>query len=146
MQTLMKFVSVGLVAYLAVAQPAIAQDKATIQKLDDEFIAAFNKGDYSAVAGMYSEDATLMPPGAEMIKGRPAIQAFWAKAGEGISIVEVVAVEVTPLSSNAAREIGTFSLKTKATPPSEVTGKFVVIWQKVGSDWKLATDIWNTNK
>ena len=146
MQKLMKFVSAGFVVYLAVAQPVLAQDKATIQKLDDEFTAAFNKGDYSAVAGMYAEDATLLPPNAEMVKGRQAIQAFWTKAGEGLSDVKVVAVEVTPLGSNAAREIGTFSAKTKSIPTTEVTGKFVVIWLKVGSEWKLATDIWNMNK
>jgi hypothetical protein len=26
------------------------------------------------------------------------------------------------------------------------TEPYVVVWEKVGSDWKLATDIWNTNK
>jgi len=25
-------------------------------------------------------------------------------------------------------------------------GKYVVVWEKVGSDWKLATDIWNEGK
>ena len=39
-----------------------------------------------------------------------------------------------------------FSLKTKGSQVQEVAGKYVVIWQKVGSDWKLATDIWNTDK
>jgi hypothetical protein len=24
-----------------------------------------------------------------------------------------------------------------------VTGKYLVVWEKVGSDWKLAADIWN---
>jgi ketosteroid isomerase-like protein len=42
---------------------------------------------------------------------------------------------------SAAREIGTFSLKTKGPTPQEVTGKYVVVWEKVGKDWKLAADI-----
>jgi tetratricopeptide (TPR) repeat protein len=46
----------------------------------------------------------------------------------------------------AAREIGTFSLKTKGPTPQEVAGKYVVVWEKVGSDWKLAVDIWNDGK
>jgi ketosteroid isomerase-like protein len=37
-------------------------------------------------------------------------------------------------------------LKTKGSPSKEVTGKYVVIWEKVGKDWKLATDIWNEGK
>jgi ketosteroid isomerase-like protein len=51
-----------------------------------------------------------------------------------------------PLSRAAAREIGTVTLKTKAQPPQEIVGKYVVVWRKIGRDWKLATDIWNTNK
>ena len=48
--------------------------------------------------------------------------------------------------SSAAREIGTFSLKTKGSTPQEVTGKYLVVWEKIGSDWKLAADIWNDGK
>jgi uncharacterized protein (TIGR02246 family) len=135
-----------ILVLFSLVQPAAAQDKALIQKLDDEFAAAFNKGDYAAVAAMYAEDATLLPPGAPMMKGRQAIQGFWTKAGEGVTDAKLIAVDVTPLGGNAAREIGTFSLKTKGANPQELSGKFVVIWQKVGNDWKLATDIWNMDK
>jgi hypothetical protein len=24
-----------------------------------------------------------------------------------------------------------------------LTGKYIVVWEKVGKDWKLATDTWN---
>jgi hypothetical protein len=34
-------------------------------------------------------------------------------------------------------------LKTKGPTPKEIAGKYVVLWEKVGKDWKLATDIWN---
>jgi ketosteroid isomerase-like protein len=30
--------------------------------------------------------------------------------------------------------------------PKEVTGKYVVVWEKVGRDWKLSSDIWNDGK
>jgi ketosteroid isomerase-like protein len=39
----------------------------------------FARGDAAALAGMYTEDASLLPPGAEMIRGRAAIQAFWGE-------------------------------------------------------------------
>src|SRR4051794_11857510 len=91
-------------AVLAVcAHSAAAQDKAAIQKLDDEFAAAFNRGDYAAIAAMYSEDATILPPGAEMVKGHQAIQSFWSKAGEGIGDAKLNAVDVTPLGNDSAR-------------------------------------------
>ncbi|WP_426440101.1 hypothetical protein [Bradyrhizobium genosp. P] len=57
---------------------------------------------------------------------------------EHVTDPKVTTVNVKPLGSSAAREIGTFSLKTKGPTPQEVTGKYVVVWEKVGSDWKLA--------
>ena len=81
-----------------------------------------------------------------MVKGRSAIQAFWKTAAEQLGDAKLIAVDVKPLGSEAAREIGTFSLRSKGQQPQEITGKYVVVWQKVGGDWKLATDIWNTNK
>jgi ketosteroid isomerase-like protein len=30
--------------------------------------------------------------------------------------------------------------------PQEVTGKYLVVWEKVGTDWKLSADIWNDGK
>ena len=125
---------------------ATAQDKATIQSLNDQFTKAFNAGDIAAVAAHYTEDATVLPPGAEMVLGRNAILTFWKSAADQIGDIKLTAVDVKPLGSNAAREIGTFSLRTKGAQSQQVTGKYVVVWEKVGGDWKLATDIWNMNK
>jgi ketosteroid isomerase-like protein len=60
--------------------------------------------------------------------------------------ISLSTVNVKPLGPDSAREIGTFSLMTKGQQPQQMTGKYVVVWQKVGSDWKLATDIWNSDK
>ncbi len=72
------------------AAPAFAQDKATIVKLNDAWAAAFNKGDASAVAAMYTEDAFVLPPGTEMVKGRAAIEAFWRQAAQQTAKYAVV--------------------------------------------------------
>ncbi|WP_134499240.1 YybH family protein [Microvirga pakistanensis] len=131
---------------LCVPVPTMAQDKATIQSLSDHFAQAFNAGDAAALAAMYTEDAVILPPGAEMMKGRSAIQAFWKSAAEQLGDGKLKTVDVKALGGEAAREIGTFSFRTKGQQPQEITGKYVVVWEKVGADWKLATDIWNTNK
>jgi len=126
--------------------PAVAQDRATIEKLNDVWSAAFNKGEAAAVAVLYTEDAYVLPPGAEMVKGRAAIEAFWRQAAQQMTDAKLTTVDVLPLGPEAAREVGTVTLKTKTQPPQEVVGKYVVVWRKVGGDWKLATDIGNTNK
>jgi uncharacterized protein (TIGR02246 family) len=128
------------------ASPAVAQDRATLEKLNDAWTAAFNKGDAAAVAAMYTEDAYVLPPGAEIVKGRTAIEAFWRQAAQQMGDAKLTVLDVLPLGRAAAREIGTVTLKTKSQPPQEVVGKYVVVWRKVGGKWKLATDIWNTNK
>jgi uncharacterized protein (TIGR02246 family) len=128
------------------AAPAFGQSKAAIQKLNDAWTAAFNSGDGAAVAAMYAEDAYVLPPGADMVKGRAAIEAFWKQTVQQLGDAKLTTVDVLPLGRSATREIGTVTLKTKAQPPQEIVGKYVVVWRKAGRDWKLATDIWNTNK
>ena len=142
---MIRFVLV-LVGCLLLSVPAAAQDKAIIEKLNSDFMAAFNKGDMAAVGQMYAEDAYLLPPDTEIVKGRAAIQTFWANAAAAIGDLKLTTVDVKPLGSDAAREIGTFTLKTKGDKPQEVVGKYVVVWEKAGGQWKLAADIWNTNK
>jgi uncharacterized protein (TIGR02246 family) len=121
-------------------------DKSIIEKLNDTLAAALNKGDASAVAAMYTEDAFVLPPGAEAVKGRAAIEAFWRQAVQQLSDAKLTTIDVLPLGPEAAREIGTVTLKTRSQPPQEIVGKYVVLWRKEGGGWKLATDIWNTNK
>jgi uncharacterized protein (TIGR02246 family) len=128
------------------ASPALAQNKAAIEKLNDAWTAAFNKGDAATVAALYTEDAYVLPPGSAMVKGRPAIETFWRQAAQQMTDAKLTTVDVLPLGRSAAREIGTVTLKTKSQPPQEVVGKYVVVWRKIGRDWKLATDIWNTDK
>ena len=137
---------VVIIGCLSVGSPALAQNKATIEKLNDAWTAAFNKGDAAAVAALYTEDAYVLPPGSAIVKGRSAIEAFWRQAAQQMTDAKLTTVDVAPLGRSAAREIGAVTLKTKSQPPQEVVGKYVVVWRKIGREWKLATDIWNTDK
>jgi uncharacterized protein (TIGR02246 family) len=138
-------VAVLCVGVLA-AGPALAQTKATFQTLSDQWTAAFNKGDVAAVAAMYAEDAYVLPPGADMVKGRSAIEAFWKQAAQQVGDAKLVTVDVQRLGPRAVREIGTVTLETKAQPPQQILGKYVVVWHRIGRHWLLTTDIWNANK
>jgi uncharacterized protein (TIGR02246 family) len=130
---------VGLIA------PAAAQ-KADVEAANGKWMAYFNKGDFDGVASLYTADATAFPPGSAMVKGRAAIGAMWKSMADQVTDPKVSTIDVKRLGPSAAREIGTYSLKTKTSPPKELTGKYVVVWEKVGKDWKLAADIWNDGK
>lgn len=142
----MRALGLSVAFCMLAAQLCFAQDKATIEKLNESFMAALQKGDLAAIGLMYAEDADLLPSGAQMVKGRAAIQAYWTKAAESIGNLRLTTVDVQALGSETAREIGTFILQTKGQPPQELAGKYVVIWRRIEGDWKLATDIWNTDK
>ena len=60
---------------LALPVCASAQERAAIQKLDDQYAAAFNTGDASAIAALYKDDAVLLTRGTEMVKGKADIEA-----------------------------------------------------------------------
>jgi uncharacterized protein (TIGR02246 family) len=138
---------IALVIVLAgmLGLPAFAQ-QADIEAVNAKWIELFNKGDFAGVASLYTEDATAFPPGSPMAKGRAAIEAMWKKMAEQVSDPKITTLDVKSLGPSAAREIGTFSLKTKGASPRELSGKYLVVWEKIGSDWKLAADIWNDGK
>jgi len=125
--------------------PAFAQ-QAEIDAVNAKWIDFFNKGDFSGIASLYTEDATAFPPGSAMVKGRPGIEAMWKDMAEKVGEPKLTTLDVKALGPSAVREIGTFSLITKGSPPQQVTGKYLVVWEKVGNDWKLAADIWNEGK
>ena len=127
---------VGLIA------PASAQ-KAEIEAVNAKWTEFFGKGDFAAIASLYTTDATALPQGSAMVQGGAAIGAMFKSMAERVGDPKLTTLDVKSLGPNAAREIGTFSFKTKAPPQQEVTGKYIVVWEKVGDDWKLASDIWN---
>jgi uncharacterized protein (TIGR02246 family) len=143
--SVMRAIPLAIVLAATLGTPAFGQ-KAAIDAANAKFVELFTKGDFAGVAALYTSDAIALPPGATMVKGRAAIEAMWKGMAEQVTDVKVTAVDVKRLGPAAAREIGTFSLKTKGETPKEVTGKYVVVWQKVRGQWKLATDIWNDGK
>jgi uncharacterized protein (TIGR02246 family) len=141
----MRKIALMIVFAAGLITPAFGQ-QAEIEAANAKWIDFFNKGDFAGVASLYTEDASAFPPGSAIVKGRAAIAAMWKGMAEKVSDPKLTTLDVKAFGPSAAREIGTFSLKTKGTPPQEVSGKYVVVWEKVGNEWKLAADIWNDGK
>jgi uncharacterized protein (TIGR02246 family) len=134
------------VALAFYASTGMAQTKATIDKLNDAWAAAFNKGDAAAIAAMYTDDATVLPQGGPMVKGATAIKDLWAGVIKDFSDAKLTTVELHTMGEVMAYEIGTVTAKTKASPPQDVAGKYIVVWKRSGTTWKLAADIFNFDK
>lgn len=100
-------------------------------------------GDWNALDRVYTADARILPPGAEMISGRPAIKAFWRDAvpAMGVKSATLASVE-TYLAGDGIVEIGRAELTLDA---STMTAKYVVFWKREEGRWKWHVDIWNPN-
>ena len=141
----MRTIALAIAFVVGLIAPASAQ-KAEIEAVNAKWTEFFNKGDFAGVASLYTADAVAFPPGSPMVHGQAAIGAMWKSMAEQVSDPKLTTLDVKPLGPSAAREIGTVSLKTKGPTPQEVTAKYLVVWEKVGNDWKLAADIWNDGK
>jgi uncharacterized protein (TIGR02246 family) len=113
------------------------------------WVAAYNRGDAKAVAALYSDQATVLPPGADLVQGRPAVQAFWhAAIQSGLKNPVLTTISVDGIGRGVAREIGRVSADVPGAngQATKIEGKYVVIWRRAGKTWQLDTDIWNLNK
>ena len=54
-----------------------AMARAAITAANEQWTAAFNKGDAAGVAANYTEDAQILPPNSEIVSGRTAIQGVF---------------------------------------------------------------------
>lgn len=136
----------GAVLALVVAAQAQPGDvKAQIDKANAAFVAAFAKGDAAAIAAMYTTDAQAFPPNSDIVRGRAAIQKLWEGAmGMGVKTVKLQTTEVER-HGTMAHEVGTYAM-VGADGKELDNGKYIVIWKREGTAWKLHRDIWNTNK
>ena len=144
----MKFIQMVAMCSLAAAPCRAATLMDSIQKADDAFSAAANRGDAPGIARLYTPSAIALPPGAPEQRGRDAIGAYWAAALKaGVKNVSLKAGSVESYGT-AAREIGRFGFDMPGAggQSSRVEGKYVVVWKRVGGAWMLDSDIWNTDK
>jgi len=127
---------------VVVAQNAAV--KSAIDANNKKFGAAIAAGNPAAVAGLYTDDAMVLPPNGEAMSGRPAIEKlFQMLVAAGIKEITLTAQEVEA-HGDAATEVGAYSVKD-GTGKEIDRGKYMVSWKKVQGQWKLHRDIWNSN-
>ncbi|MBV8664690.1 MAG: DUF4440 domain-containing protein [Hyphomicrobiales bacterium] len=125
--------------------PSLAQTTAgEIEKANQQFVQAIEAGDAATIARVYTEHAVVLPPNARMIEGRDAIQKYWQGVIDaGLGDLTLNSIRVDEYGGDAAREIGWFRVKEPRDQAGPVEGKYVVVWRKIGSDWRHDSDIWN---
>jgi uncharacterized protein (TIGR02246 family) len=112
-------------------------------KIDLAWQTAYNAGDATALAALYAEDAKVMAPGRATVSGRAAIQAYFAQdvttgAKNALTLEEVFG------GGDFAIEVGSY-VATGADGAHLDHGMFMTVYKKVGSDWKIYRDTWNSS-
>ena len=140
----MRVFAAGLMIFVTVAaeaQTSVDKSKTEIATARDAFWAAHGKGDAKALASLLTEDARLLAPGMEEVRGRQAIEAgaaqmFQALAVEGFTIESS---EIT-VHGDSAYELATYSetLRPRAGSPSPARGRYLIVWKRdAAGKWKV---------
>jgi uncharacterized protein (TIGR02246 family) len=121
--------------------------KDEIQAAQNRLAEAITARDASGAASLYTEDARLIPQGAPECADHGAIAAFFAGAADnGIVSARFTTREVEGDDTQAV-EIGMYELYA-AHPSGDrmrvADGRYLVVWRKVGDDWRIHRDIFNT--
>jgi ketosteroid isomerase-like protein len=135
---------------LTLAQAKNASDEQVIRDIDTSWSKAAGAKDLDKVLAVYADDASLLPPNAPIATGTAAIRSVWSQlmASPGYSLSFAPNKVVISKSGDVAYEIGTFQLTLDDAlgKPETSVGKFVVVWEKRGGQWRAVADIFNDDK
>jgi uncharacterized protein (TIGR02246 family) len=120
--------------------------RAEIAAVNRAFEDAARKGDAETMASLYTADGIALPPDAAMVKGRDNIKQLWASviSGMGLKSVNLGTLDLE-VAGDTACEVGeaTLRLEPRGGQATNAVVKYVVVWKRVGGQWKLHRDIWN---
>ena len=130
----------GLLLACTGSSRSAPEGRRAIEDTVARYVHASNAGDADALADLYTDDAVLLPPDHQPIRGREAIRTYWRQGtDEGLAVTTLV-MEVDGVVGYL---VGQYTLPATDAEPAD-SGKYVMCLQRQGDgSWKLAADIWN---
>jgi len=132
----------------AAATGNTAADEEAIRARVTQWLQLVKAKNAAGIAQFYTDDGAVMPPNGPIGKGPVAIQKTWASMMQTPGFDLTFAPEQIVISSSGdmALDRGTYRLTVApAGAPESDTGKYVVVWRKMGGEWKAAADIFNSD-
>ena len=123
-------------------------DEQAIRGQVDHWLKLVKAKDAAGIAALYAEDGAVMPPNGPIGKGHAAIQQTWAAmmGTSGFDLTFVPEQILVSSSGDLALDRGTYKLAVAPNGTAQTdTGKYVVVWRKIGGEWKAAADIFNSD-
>jgi len=153
MQRHLKIFFAGFIALALLAgctkQQDIAKVREEITQAWRQFEEVWVKGDATAAAEWYTEDAINMPPDVEDCQGRSAIQRVFSGILSGVKEVVDMAFTTRELDvyEGTAYELGTFADTHIPHGGDETTflGRYMCVWKRQpDGTWKIHRFIFNS--
>ena len=120
--------------------PGEVGSRRAIEAAVQRYVDASNQGDADALASLYADDAVLLPPDHEPVRGRAAIGDFWRQGTDEGLEVTTLRVEV---DGDLGYLVGRYHLPATGEEPAD-SGKYVMcLKRQLDGAWKLTADIWN---
>ena len=132
-----------LLVTIGCTQGPAPADSSAITSRSAEWDVALNAQDIDAIVALYTDDARIMAPNAEMAIGSDAVRtSFGGMIDAGLSIT-LSSLGAT-VSGDIGYNVGTYVLM--AGDEQADIGKFVETWQR-GDDgaWRISNDIYNSD-
>jgi ketosteroid isomerase-like protein len=115
-----------------------------IDAANQRFMQLFANNDIPGVAACYTDDAQLLVPHMDPVRGRAAIQAvFDVSAGKGHTL-QITTLDLEGHGATAI-DIGEY-LRKQSDGQTLDRGKYLVIWKRAGGEWKIHRDMLSTSQ
>lgn len=126
----------------------VAAVRAQVERANALELEAIVEGDAAGAARFFVQDALLLPPDGSIIRGREAIERYWAPSpGTRITSAntETVRFEV---EGNQATLVGTYTLSTESRDGrAAFGGTFFMVWRQVtAGEWRIVVDTWTSRE
>ena len=125
----------------------VEAETAAIREMGRQWRDALVANDFDAILGFYAETAMEMPSNTPIALGHQAIRAWYESwlTAEVVNIWTTEVIEVAA-SGDLAYERGTYDFSMDSPDGLiEDVGKYVLIWKKIGGQWKAIIDISNSD-
>jgi uncharacterized protein (TIGR02246 family) len=121
----------------------------TVRSALAELMEADNAGDLDAIAASYTEDAVLLPPSGEVVRGREAIRARYAAGFERFALeVDIVLAKLEIEGVQAfcwGKTHGRLIWNDGTEPTPFVDNYFMTLALKPDGRWRVAHLAWHAD-
>jgi ketosteroid isomerase-like protein len=117
-----------------------------LRNLDQDFVTAFNTGNYDQAGALFVQDGAFMVPHYEPAYGPKPVERLLhqlADAGYEDLRLETSRVEI---SGDLAMEMGRYTVAIRQPDGTILAdrGKYVKAWRRLGA-WLMLADCWSSN-